>query len=108
MSRIFIPAAVLLLTLCACKRHSESALPEKHYSLSGKIIALNAKNQTATVDAAAVPGFMDAMTMEYPIKSKAEFGALQVGDKINASVDVQDDGLYSLSHIQKQNSNPSR
>lgn len=103
-----VAAVLLAIALCACHRQSESTPPEKHYSLSGKVIALNAKDQTATVDASAIPNFMEAMTMEYPIASKTEFDTLRVGDKIKATVNVRDDGLYDLSHIEKQNSATTR
>jgi Cu/Ag efflux protein CusF len=92
---------VLLLVLAACGRKPESAEPERHYALTGRVLALNAKDQTATVDAAAIPNFMEAMTMEYPIKSKSDFDKLHVGDKITATVNATSDGLYDLSNIQR-------
>jgi Cu/Ag efflux protein CusF len=42
------------------------------------------------------------MTMEYPVKSKSEFNALHVGDRIQATVNVRREGDYDLSDIQKQ------
>lgn len=100
MRRIAV-AAFLAFALFACSREPASG-PARHYSLTGKVLALNAKDQTATVDAASIPGFMEAMTMEYPIKSKADFDRLRVGDKITATVDVRDGGLYDLSNVQRQ------
>jgi Cu/Ag efflux protein CusF len=96
-------AAFLLFALFACQREPDSA-PSRQYSLTGKVLALNAKDRTATVDAAAIPGFMEAMTMEYPIKSKTDFEKLHVGDKITATVNVRDGGLYDLSNVQRQGS----
>lgn len=63
------------------------------------MVSLDAKEQSAAIDAAAIPNFMEAMTMDYPIASKAEFATLHAGDRITASVDVSDDGSYSLSQI---------
>jgi protein SCO1/2 len=93
----------MLATLSACSRPPEAAHPEHQYALSGKVVALDAKSQTATVNAAAIPNFMDAMTMEYPVKSKGDFNKLHVGDRIKATVDVAGDGGYDLSNIQIQN-----
>jgi Cu/Ag efflux protein CusF len=93
---------VAILFLGACARKQESAEPARHYTLTGRILALNIKDQTATVDAAAIPGFMEAMTMEYPIKSKADFDKLHTGEKITATVEVRDGGLYDLSNVQRQ------
>ena len=98
-------AILLLMPIVACNsRKFELTGPVRHYQLSGKVIGLNAKEQTATVDASAVPGFMEAMTMDYPIASKAEFQTLRVGDKIKATLNVSASGdEYNLTAIQKQN-----
>jgi len=90
-------ALVCILNL-ACARVPKPPA-EKHYALTGKIVSLNAKEQTAAVDAAAIPNFMEAMTMDYPIKSKAEFDALHAGDQIAATVDVSADAVYTLTDI---------
>ncbi len=89
--------AILFLSL-ACS-HPAKPAPQKHYALSGKVVSLDAKEQTAAIDAAAVPNFMEAMTMDYPIQSKAEFANLHPGDHITGTIDVSDDGSYTLSHI---------
>jgi Cu/Ag efflux protein CusF len=93
---------VSAIALIACGHNPRTAAPEKHYALTGKIVSLNAERQTATVDAAAIPNFMEAMTMEYPVKSKSEFKSLQVGERITATVDVADDDSYSLSNVRQQ------
>jgi Cu/Ag efflux protein CusF len=102
-SRIAI-TLVLALAFVGCRRAPESTAAEKHYPLTGKIVALNPKDHTATIDAAAIPNFMEAMTMEYPIRSHSEFDALHVGDRIQATVNVREDGLYDVSGIHKQSS----
>jgi Cu/Ag efflux protein CusF len=91
---------LLLVPISACRRSEPSS--EKQYRLTGKILALNAKDRTATIDAAAIPNFMAAMTMEYPIRSKSEFKTLQAGERISATVNVREDGLYDLSNIHPQ------
>lgn len=102
-----VPSRILLAILLSacflgCSRRSEPSAAEKHYALTGKVVALNSKDHTATIDAAAIPNYMEAMTMEYPIRSKSEFNTLQVGDRIQATVNVREDGLYDLSNIRKQ------
>ncbi len=92
----FIPLLLMLNLACA---HHEKPAPVKHYQLTGKVVSLNAKEQTAAIDAAAVKNFMEAMTMDYPIQSKDEFATLHPGDHIAAIIDVSDDGSYTLSHI---------
>lgn len=93
---------LLSLVLVGCGSKSVNAPEARHYHLTGQITALNIKDQTASVDQAAIPGWMDAMTMEYPVKSKSEFNTLHAGDKIQATVNDHGDGDYDLSNIQKQ------
>lgn len=104
MVRTLVFAALLSLAFAACSRKPAEEGPERHYQLSGTIVSLDARHRTAMVDAATVPNFMEAMTMEYPVSSPAEFKALHVGDKIKATLNVRGSGDdYSLSNIQKQN-----
>ncbi len=93
---------LLLITFAACSRGHLTAHAEHHYPFSGKVVALDAKGQTATIDAKAIPNFMEAMTMEYPVKSKGAFNKLHVGDNIKATVNVSDEGGYDLTDIQIQ------
>jgi Cu/Ag efflux protein CusF len=93
---------ILSLIFCMACTHAARSAPEKHYQLTGRVVSINAKEQTAAIDAAAIPSFMEAMTMEYPIASKAEFATLQPGEHITATVNVSDDGSYNLSHIKAQ------
>ena len=103
--RLALSIVCLSIALASCKRTSEPSPPEHQYQLSGRVVALDRAHQIATIDAAAIPNFMEAMTMEYPIKSRADFDMLHVGDKIKATVNVRssDSGDYYLSGIQKQN-----
>ncbi len=102
MATRILAIAVILVTTLACDRKSETRSGAKHYGLTGKITALDAKNQTATVDAAAIPNFMEAMTMAYPVASRADFQKLRVGESVRATVNVYESGDYNLSDIQEQ------
>jgi len=97
-------AVLCLVLLAACSHKAPNSGPERHYPLTGKVVALNPKEHTALIDAAAIPNFMEAMTMDYPIKSASEFSSLHVGDRIDATVNVHDDGLYDLSNIKVESS----
>jgi Cu/Ag efflux protein CusF len=97
----FIPILILTLFLSACGQ-SPQAGGVKHYHVTGKVVSVNPKDQTATVAAAAIPNFMEAMTMEYPVKSKSDFAVLRVGESIEATVNVADAGGYDLSGIKAQ------
>jgi Cu/Ag efflux protein CusF len=62
--------------------------------MQGEVKALDANAKTATIAAGKVGDWMDAMTMEYPVKPDAEFQKLHVGDKIEATVVVNDPSYY--------------
>ena len=57
--------------------------------MQGEVLKLDPAAQLATVKHGKIEGWMDAMTMEYPVKDKNQFLKLKVGDKIEAKVAVQ-------------------
>jgi Cu/Ag efflux protein CusF len=79
-----------LLVLAGCRRTG----PEKRYPMQGEVKALDASAHSATIAAGKIGDWMEAMTMEYPVKPDAEFQKLHVGDKIEATVVVGDPGYY--------------
>ncbi len=94
----FFLLAAVLFTGCGGK---PAPAPERHYQLRGEVVSLDVKQQTATIKHGPISGWMDAMTMEYPVKSKAEFDALHPGEQIVATVNVRGDD-YELAGIQAQ------
>jgi protein SCO1/2 len=100
-------ALLLALTLClaACtqtpREQANSNRPVKTYQLTGEIIAMDAPTQVITVKHEEIKGWMDAMTMGFPIKEKAEFEKLKPGTKITAEVNVQGDDFWLAKIIQQ-------
>ncbi len=83
---------VLVFALAGCR---SKQLPEgKRYPMQGEVKGLDATAKTAMIDAGKIDGFMDAMTMEYPVKPDSDFAKLHVGDHIEATVVVVDPGYY--------------
>jgi Cu/Ag efflux protein CusF len=76
-----------------------AAPQEKHYKLSGTIVTINKDKGSLNIDADDIPGFMDAMTMPYDVKNKAEIDKVGVGDKITADLVVPDRGSYYIQNI---------
>lgn len=89
--RTSLAALALLLAGCAAK---EPPTPAKRYPMQGEIKALDPAAKTATIDAGKIGDWMNAMTMEYPIKPDGEFVKLHVGDHIEATVVVADPKYY--------------
>jgi protein SCO1/2 len=60
----------------------------KRYPVRGKVMGVNLTAGEVELDAAAIPGYMDAMTMPYRIKSPQVLGELHPGDAITATLVV--------------------
>jgi Cu/Ag efflux protein CusF len=87
--RIAFPL-LLALVLAACASPPKA----KTYPMQGEIKALNAESKSATIAAGKIGDWMEAMTMEYPVKPDAEFQKLHVGDRIEAKVVVLEEKYY--------------
>jgi protein SCO1/2 len=90
-------AFVILLTalaagLAGCKKEQPEQV--KRYHLVGKIVAVQAEQNTLIVDSQEIPGFMAAMTMPYPVRDPRLLTNLGAGDEITADVVVAPDGAY--------------
>lgn len=70
-----------------CNRNAAPSL--KRYPFTGRVVALDKAKQSAIIDGDNIPGFMDAMAMDYKIKAATEFNQLAVGDSISAEVVVE-------------------
>ena len=92
--RICLAALALFLAGCAAK---EQVQP-KRYTMQGEIKALDPAAKSATINAGKIGDWMEAMTMEYPIKPDAEFAKLHVGDTVQATV-VVDDLKYYVTEV---------
>jgi protein SCO1/2 len=87
----FIVIAILLLALTACHpRSSQSSA--KRYPFTGRIVSIDAQDESAIIDGDAIPGFMEAMAMPYKIKPAAMLSQLSPGDSISAEVVVVEPG----------------
>lgn len=74
--------------------------------MQGEVLKLDPAAQLATVKHGKIEGWMDAMTMEYPVKDKNQFLKLKVGDKIEAKVAVQGTD-YWIAAASPSSSSPS-
>ncbi len=69
-----------------------SAGPARHYPVHGKVVGTNAETGEVELDAAAIPGFMEAMTMPYRLKDPSTLRTIHRGDQISGTLDVDDAG----------------
>lgn len=88
--------------LSGCTQEKKPASPPpapKVYTVRGEVTALDTATHTATLRHERIEGWMEAMTMEFPVKDPAEFAKLTVGDRVDATLHVNDLEYY-LAKIQ--------
>jgi Cu/Ag efflux protein CusF len=90
MTRRIWMSLVVAAVLSGCR----SASKEKRYPMQGEVKGLDTATKTATIDAGKIGDWMEPMTMDYPVKPDAEFQKLHVGDRIQATVVVNDPAYY--------------
>lgn len=89
---------VSVLWLAGCSKPKPPAGPVHEYKIEGEILKTDPASRTATIKHKAIEGWMGAMTMDYPIRTKEDFAKLHAGDRIAGTVYVQDED-YSVGNI---------
>lgn len=93
---------VCALLVCGCAEKKAEG-PVREYALRGEVVRLDAKLQVATLRHEKIEGWMEAMTMDFPVKERAEFEKLKPGAKITAKVFQREKGLdFWIGKIQVQ------
>ena len=95
MRRVLLLATLVLLAL-ACAKHEKplSEKGEKLYTLKGKIVSRDVSINALRVDHQAIPGFMEAMTMDYPVRGANVAQLPPDNSKIEARLHVNDDRYW--------------
>ncbi len=95
-------AIALFALLAACRQAPVTSTakedakdePVKQYAMHGEVLRLDPQGKIAAIKAGKIGDWMEAMTMEYPVKEQPEFDKLHVGDKIDATVYVQGNSYW--------------
>ena len=100
-------ALSLALTALACAKR-ETAAPStggapsanaKRYDLRGIVRGVDAAKREVTVEHEEIPGYMDGMTMSFPVRDDPQvFEILKAGDRLEAKL-VVDGGDYWIEGI---------
>jgi Cu/Ag efflux protein CusF len=113
-SALPLPLAMtaLFLGLVACSSQPKPAEGQtqrqspqtqlQRYDLKGKVVSVDKSGKKLTVDHEAIPGFMGAMTMPYPVKDEHLLDNLSPGDHVTATV-VSGVGEFWLENIATTN-----
>lgn len=82
----FLLALIALLIGChqTSSSPANSSTPQKNFTIRGKVVGTSSGR--VTLDGENVPGFMEAMTMDYKLKDPSVASELHPGDRITAKV----------------------
>ena len=88
--------ALILALACGKAKISNADKPlsvpgEKLYVLNGKIVGRDAAENSLTIDHEAIPGYMEAMTMDYIVRGAKVDALPPNGTAIAATLHVTDD-----------------
>jgi protein SCO1 len=108
-------ATTLCTLLTACSSPAKQAEPPapaiaqaqavQRYDLRGKVISIDKSAKRLTVDHEAIPGFMGAMTMAYPVKDERLLDGVTPGDQVTAKV-VSTGTEFWLENVAKVSTGP--
>ncbi len=94
MKPLAVLVGVLLLACGAEKERPLSEAGEKLYTVRGIVLSRNAEDNSVKVDHEPIPGFMEAMIMDYNVRG-AEVGTLPADkSRIEAKLHVTDRGYW--------------
>lgn len=84
-----VPAVFLA---CSTKKESKFDYGEakQRYAVRGVVLRLKPADRIAVLQHGRIEGWMEAMTMEFPVPDTAEYAKLKEGAKIRATVCVND------------------
>ena len=95
-------ALALIFTLaCGKAKVDNSAKPlsvpgEKVYAMHGKIVGRDTSENALTIDHKAIPGYMEAMTMDYSVRGAKVESLPPNGATIDAKLHVTDEkGIWT-------------
>jgi protein SCO1/2 len=85
--RIYLVLLILLITASACQKAADKPSAEaKRFPFVGKVVSVDKLNKKATISHDAIPGYMDAMTMAFPIHDDWVWDDLTPGSEIHAEL----------------------
>jgi Cu/Ag efflux protein CusF len=91
-------AIALLVVLAACQqvpiKEEAKDEPLRRYALHGEVLRLDTQGKIAAIKHQKIGDWMEAMTMEFPVKDPTEFDRLHIGEKIDATVFVQGNSYW--------------
>ena len=90
MKRLLIALCVALVFGCAKK----SEAPEKTYPMTATIVSRDARGNTVNLDNKEIPGVMEAMKMDYPLRGAKVDSLPPDGTPVDVTLHQRDDEFW--------------
>ena len=101
----FVWVTLLVAGLVSC---GKPPAPVFEYRLTGNVLQLDGNNRTALISHDKIEGWMEAMTMEFPVKDEADWKKLRPGLRIHAKVLHQPDEFkYWIADVRVATAGPA-
>ena len=99
-------AMLAMLLPAGCKRGTDDIGQNGNavsYPVRGRVVSVNTNTNEVMLSHEAIPGFMEAMTMPYPVHDTAALGELHPGDVITARIvtNKDADGEYHNTSLDR-------
>ena len=105
---LILSCVILLFTACQPTAKKPDISPNAtRYALKGKVVSIDLEKQKVTIQHEKIEGFMDAMTMPFPLYDKDVLQTLSPNADVKAELIVNGDGDYWLENIVITASNPN-
>jgi protein SCO1/2 len=88
--RLWLAGLFLAAGACSPRPSFDYGAPKQRYQLHGQILRLRPENRIAVIKHEKIEGWMEAMTMEFPVPDAAAYDKLKEGEWIHATVRVND------------------
>lgn len=105
--RISATCILAVLTLAAATPIAKALPKTKHpITFAGRVESIDYKMRTVAVQHGVIPGYMPAMTMDYPVEDSTVLKDLVPSDEITATVYVGDPVLHNLRIVKRGRKTP--
>lgn len=92
---------IFLFSACKTDTNSHASATAKRYPMKGKVVSVDRAAKKAKIDHEKIEGYMEAMTMDFPIHADWVWDDLKPGSEIRAELVVDNAGKdpYYLENI---------
>src|SRR5213592_4464563 len=97
MQKVAVIGAALVVLACAKAQPAQKPLSEpgeKLYAVKGVVVGRDAGDNTLRVDHEQIPGYMEAMTMDYPVRGATVAALPPDKSRVEAKLHVRDDRAW--------------